>query len=191
MKMRTKKRKRKRKAWAHTFYKEIAQKLKFLKNLRMTFRNRQYLVDDGIRVRGWVDLARRFTHLLPRSNRVQETYLDLGNVYRDLLLCSTYEGVGHQVFRVSSYNWSVYESAWKFWLDLLAIDEKEAEGTMDFPAVTICNVNAIRISKLTKDDVFHVGQFFGLIQSDGVRRKLNLNFELIDISTKLLSFSDF
>ena len=59
-----------------------------------------------------------------------------------------------------------------------AIDEKEAEGTMDFPAVTICNVNAIRISKLTKDDVYHVGQFFGLIQSDGVSEKVRVH--LID-----------
>ena len=56
----------------------------------------------------------------------------------------------------------------KTFVSNIAIDEKEAEGTMDFPAVTICNVNAIRISKLTKDDVYHVGQFFGLIQSDGV-----------------------
>ena len=46
---------------------------------------------------------------------------------------------------------------------------------MDFPAVTICNVNAIRISKLTKDDVYHVGQFFGLIQSDGVSEKVRVH----------------
>ena len=49
-----------------------------------------------------------------------------------------------------------------------AIDEKQADGTMDFPSVTICNVNSIRISKLSKEDIFHVGQFFGLIQNDGV-----------------------
>ena len=53
-------------------------------------------------------------------------------------------------------------------ISILAIDEKQADGTMDFPSVTICNVNSIRISKLSKEDIFHVGQFFGLIQNDGV-----------------------
>jgi len=53
-------------------------------------------------------------------------------------------------------------------ISISAIDEKQADGTMDFPSVTICNVNSIRISKLSKEDIFHVGQFFGLIQNDGV-----------------------
>ena len=65
------------------------------------------------------------------------------------------------------------EGLWELVVDCIvisisAIDEKQADGTMDFPSVTICNVNSIRISKLSKEDIFHVGQFFGLIQNDGV-----------------------
>ncbi|CBY38389.1 unnamed protein product, partial [Oikopleura dioica] len=43
------------------------------------------------------------------------------------------------------------------------IDELESEEPMDFPALTICNLNSNRLSKLTVDDIYHIGFINGLI----------------------------
>jgi len=51
---------------------------------------------------------------------------------------------------------------------ITAIDEKEADGTMDFPAVTLCNINTNKLSKITREDIMQIGNLFGIVQSDGV-----------------------
>ena len=48
------------------------------------------------------------------------------------------------------------------------IDEKDAKEPMVFPALTICNMNSIRMSQVTRDDVFHIGQMLGYIVEDEV-----------------------
>jgi hypothetical protein len=37
---------------------------------------------------------------------------------------------------------------------------------MDFPALTICNLNSNRLSKLTVDDIYHIGFINGLISKN-------------------------
>ena len=46
------------------------------------------------------------------------------------------------------------------------IDELESEEPMDFPALTICNLNSNRLSKLTVDDIYHIGFINGLISKN-------------------------
>ena len=53
---------------------------------------------------------------------------------------------------------------------ITAIDEKEADGTMDFPAVTLCNINTNKLSQITEEDIVHIGPLFGIIQNDGVSK---------------------
>lgn len=40
--------------------------------------------------------------------------------------------------------------------------EEETRSKMDFPAVTLCNVNPLRWSALTAHDVRHIGKIWGL-----------------------------
>lgn len=69
---------------------------------------------------------------------------------------------------------------------ITAIDEKEVEGDeqMRFPgkfqifsnsektlivsAVTICNVNSNKLSKITEDDIINIGDLFGIIEFNDV-----------------------
>ncbi|KAG8147308.1 hypothetical protein E2320_022343, partial [Naja naja] len=49
------------------------------------------------------------------------------------------------------------------------VDETAAPN-LTFPAVTLCNLNAFRLSKLTRNDLYHAGRLLALLGADGPRR---------------------
>ncbi|KPP64662.1 hypothetical protein Z043_116968, partial [Scleropages formosus] len=80
-----------------------------------------------------------------------------------------------------------------YWLSFPTYTKVHVEWAKElpFPAVTICNNNPVRFSKLTKSDVYFAGHWLGLLLANRTARPLVLDLLQDDRQTWFRKLSDF